>query len=202
MNVLLGTKIGMSRIFDENGRSVPVTAIRTGETVVTQVKTLQKDGYEAVQVGYGTKRHPTKPQVGHTKELGHAPQFLKEFRAKETPTNTVGEILTCATFKPGDLLLLTAISKGKGFAGVIKKHHFARGPQTHGSDHHRAPGSIGSMFPQHVLKGKKMPGKMGNDQITVRRVKVVDVLESEGVLLVKGPVPGSVGNLIELSLMQ
>ena len=201
MNVLLGTKIGMSRIFDENGRSVPVTAIRTEGSVVTQVKTFAKDGYEAVQVGYGVKRHPTKPQTGHTKELGHTPQFLREFRAEATPDNEVGQLMGTGTFKTGDLVRLTAVSKGKGFAGVIKKHHFARGPQTHGSDHHRAPGSIGSMFPQHVLKGKKMPGKMGNEQITVRRVQIVDVLADQNVLLVKGPVPGSVGNLVELSLM-
>lgn len=201
MNVLLGTKIGMSRIFTENGRSIPVTAIRTEGSVVTQIKTVEKDGYAAVQIGYGQKRHPNKPQAGHTKDLGHVPQFVREFRVSETPDNEVGQVLSATIFKPGDMIKLTAISKGKGFAGVIKKHHFARGPQTHGSDHHRAPGSIGSMFPQHVLKGKKMPGKMGNEQITVRRVEIVDVLEDQNVLLVKGPVPGMVGNLVELALM-
>ena len=201
MNVLLGTKIGMSRIFDESGRSIPVTAIRTEGTVVTQIKTVEKDGYQAVQVGLGEKRHPNKPQSGHTSSLGHVPQFVREFRTDDLIDNEVGQILSASIFKPGDLLRLTAVSKGKGFAGVIKKHHFSRGPQTHGSDHHRAPGSIGSMFPQHVFKGKKMPGKMGNEQVTVRRVQVVDVLVEQNVLLVKGPVPGSVGNLVELALM-
>jgi len=201
MSILLGTKVGMTRVFDETGRALAVTAVKIDPCVVTQVRTTEKDGYEAVQVGTGTKRHPKKPQIGHAKKAGleTTPQVLREFSVEE-PLE-VGQTLDCNVFAIGDLLRLTATSKGKGFAGVIKKHHFHRGPQTHGSDHHRAPGSIGSMYPQHVLKGKRMPGKMGNDTITVRKVKVVDILPAEGIILLKGPVPGIPGGLVELARM-
>jgi large subunit ribosomal protein L3 len=200
MKVLLGTKLGMSRIFDESGRAIAVTAIQAGTTTVVQVKDVTTDGYTAIQVGMGAQRHPNKPESGHAKALATVPQHLREFRGN-TEDSIAGSAFNADAFKTGDLVKLTAVSKGKGFAGVIKKHNFARGPQTHGSDHHRAPGSIGSMFPQHVLKGKKMPGKMGNEQVTVRKVEIVDVLADQNILLVKGPVPGSNGGLVELSLM-
>jgi len=201
MSILLGTKIGMTRVFDETGRAVAVTAVKVNPCVVTQIKTVEHDGYAAVQVGTGAARHPKQPQAGHAKRAGFdiTPQALREFPLAEGLE--VGQTLDCTSFTIGDLLRMTATSKGKGFAGVIKKHHFHRGPQTHGSDHHRAPGSIGSMYPQHVLKGKKMPGKMGNDQITVRKVKVIDILPEQGVILVKGPVPGIPGGLVELARM-
>lgn len=199
MSVLLGKKLGMSRIFTESGKAIPVTAIEAGTNVVTQIKTPEKDGYSAVQVGFGTARHPKKPQTGHSKAVGHTPQFFREFRVEDELT--VGQTFDATTFKVGDHVKLTATSKGKGFAGVIKKHNFHRGPQTHGSDHHRAPGSIGSMFPQHVLKGKKMPGKMGNDQVSVRKVEIVDIDPTTNTLFVKGPVPGVKGGLVEISLM-
>jgi large subunit ribosomal protein L3 len=201
MSALLGTKLGMTRVFDETGRNVPVTAILAGPCVVTQRKTIEKDGYNAVQLGLGTKRHPNKSQVGHTKGLEATPQVLREFRTLNPEEYQVGQTLDATTFTTGAVLKVTGTSKGKGFAGVIKRHNFSRGPETHGSDHHRKPGSIGSMFPQHVMKGKGMPGHMGNEQISVRKVKVVDVIADQNIILVKGPVPGIRGALVEMSLM-
>lgn len=201
MKILLGKKIGMTRVFDETGRSVPVTALEAGPCVVTQCKTIEKDGYIAVQVGYGAKRHPNKPELGHTKALEATPQVLEEFRMDETAEYAVGQVIDCSTFEPGDVVKLIGTSKGKGFAGVIKRHHFHRGPETHGSDHHRAPGSIGSMFPQHVLKGKKMPGHMGHEQVSVRKVKVVQVFPDSNLILVKGPVPGVRGAMVQIASM-
>lgn len=201
MNALLGTKLGMTRIFDELGRAIPVTAIQAGPCVVTQLKTAAKDGYSAVQIGLGTKRHPNKPLQGHSKSLSAAPQFLREFLIEEGEEYAVGDSFQCDVFTIGDQLRLTAHSKGKGFAGVIKRHNFHRGPQSHGSDHHRAPGSIGSMFPQHVMKGHGMPGKMGNADVTVRKVKIVDIDLERNLIFVKGPVPGVPGGLVEMARM-
>ncbi|MEI6477864.1 MAG: 50S ribosomal protein L3 [bacterium] len=200
MTALLGIKIGMTQVFDQNGRAIPVTAIQAGPCHVTQVKTVEKDGYQAVQIGYSSTRKANKPETGHTKSLDHTPRYLREFRTEEGEFE-VGQTLDCSLLEPGMLLRLTGTSKGKGFAGVIKRHHFSRGPETHGSDHHRAPGSIGSMFPQHVLKGQKMPGRMGNDQVTVRKVKLVDIDPTQNLIFVKGPVPGVPGALVEISSM-
>lgn len=201
MSALLGTKLGMTRVFDDTGRTVPVTAILAGPCVVTQRKTVDKDGYSAVQLGMGTKRHPNKAQVGQSKGLESTPQVVREFRGLNPDEYQIGQILDATTFPTGSIIKITGTSKGKGFAGVIKRHNFSRGPETHGSDHHRAPGSIGSMFPQHVMKGHGMPGHMGNEQVSVRKVKVVDVLTEQNIILVKGPVPGVRGALIEMALM-
>jgi large subunit ribosomal protein L3 len=201
MAALLGQKIGMTRIFDEAGRSIPVTAIQAGPCVVTHCKTVEKDGYTAVQIGYGVERHPRKPQAGHTKQLENTPKFLREFRTLNPEEFQVGQTLDASVFETGNIIKVTGTSKGKGFAGVIKRHNFSRGPETHGSDHHRAPGSIGAMFPQHVTKGRGMPGHMGDEQISIRKVKVVDVLPEQNIILVKGPVPGVRGALVELTLM-
>lgn len=201
MTPLLGYKLGMTRVFDANGRAVPVTAIQVQDCFVTQVKTQEKDGYTAIQVGTGTKRHPNKPEAGHTKNLTATPQHLVEFRLDDVSGYSVGQKLELSAFAAGNKLKLVGMSKGKGFAGVIKRHNFSRGPETHGSDHHRAPGSIGSMFPQHVMKGKGMPGRMGYDQQTLRKVEIIDVLQDQSLLLVKGPVPGIRGALVEISPM-
>lgn len=199
MSVLLGTKIGMTRVFTSEGRSIPVTAVQTAECPVTQIKSPEKDGYSAVQIGFGVARHPKKPQAGHTKDLAATPATLREFRTADDATFQVGTTVSCTDFTIGEKIAITSTSKGKGFAGVIKRHNFHRGPETHGSDHHRAPGSIGSMFPQHVLRGKRMPGRMGNEQVTVRKVEVVDIDSATGVILLKGPVPGTVGALVEMT---
>jgi len=198
MITLLATKIGMTRVFDEMGRSVPVTALKAEPCVVTQRKTEESDGYSAIQLGTGSAKHPSKPEAGHTQKLDTTPQFIREFRVANDSEYTVGQMIDCTSVQTGDLVKLIGTSKGKGFAGVIKRHNFHRGPQTHGSDHHRAPGSIGSMFPQHVFRGKKMPGRMGNEQVSIRRVKVVDIIPDQNLILVKGPVPGSPGTLIEI----
>jgi large subunit ribosomal protein L3 len=201
MSFLLGTKLGMTRVFDQQGRIIPVTAIQAGPCVVVQNKTIAKDGYNAIQLGLGLKKHPNQPLTGHSKALTHPPQHIREFRTDRVDAFSLGQVIDCTSLSQGATLKLTGISKGKGFAGVIKRHHFHRGPETHGSDHHRAPGSIGSMFPQHVTKGKKMPGKMGRDQVTVRKVRVVDIIADQNIVLVKGPVPGSRGSLIEMAEM-
>jgi len=200
--MLLATKLGMTRIFLEDGTSIPVTAVQTTPNTVTGVKTTEKHGYTAVQVGAGVARHPKKPQAGQFKGLEAVPRRVREFRVDELPEDlTVGSSITCESLTVGDKLVVVGTSKGKGFAGVIKRHGFHRGPETHGSDHHRAPGSIGSMFPQHVIKGKKMPGRMGGERITLHKVKVVDVDVETGVVLVKGALPGAAGSLVTLARM-
>lgn len=201
MTSLLGYKLGMTRVFTPEGRNVPVTAIEVQECVITAIKTIEKDGYTAIQLGTGTKRHANKPLTGQMKAVGHVPQFIVEFRVDDVSGYEVGQKVTIADLAKGDRLKLVGTSKGKGFAGVIKRHNFSRGPETHGSDHHRAPGSIGSMFPQHVMKGKGMPGRMGHEQRTLRKVEVVDVLSEQNILLVKGPVPGIRGALVEITQM-
>jgi large subunit ribosomal protein L3 len=168
---------------------------------VTQVKTPEVDGYSAVQVGTGKKRHASKAQIGHAKHVPAVPQHVREFRLADTAAYSVGQELDLEGLTIGDRLKLVGVSKGKGFAGVIKRHNFSRGPETHGSDHHRRPGSIGSMFPQHVMKGMGMPGKMGNDQQTLRKVELIDILPQDNIILVKGPVPGIRGALVEISSM-
>lgn len=201
MTALLGIKLGMTRVFNSEGRSIPVTAIQAGPCQVVQVKTKEKDSYDAIQIGFGLNRKPSKPEAGHSKALPEVPQHLKEFRTNDAASFTVGQVIDCSSLEVGSQLNLSGTSKGKGFAGVIKRHNFHRGPQTHGSDHHRAPGSIGAMFPQHVMKGKKMPGKMGNDRVTIHKVKVVDIDPSQNLIFVKGPVPGIRGALVEISVM-
>lgn len=200
MTPLLGYKLGMTRVFNEAGRSIPVTALKVDECFVTAVKTVEKDGYAAVQIGTGKKRHPNKPLAGQFKALPAVPQHVREFRV-ETDGFEIGQELTVEKLSIGDRLKLTGTSKGKGFQGVIKRHNFRRGPETHGSDHHRAPGSIGSMFPQHVMKNHGMPGHMGHEQVSVRKVEVVDIFPNDNIVLVKGPVPGIRGALVEICPM-
>ena len=199
MNVLLGTKVGMTRIFTDEGKFVAVTVVRSQNCPVVQVKTVATDGYTALQLGFGTKKHPNKPEIGHSKSLSSTPHRLKEFRIEASDEIKGLKSFSVSSFSVGDVVRLIGISKGKGFAGVIKKHNFHRGPMSHGSDHHRAPGSIGSMFPQHVMKGKKMPGRMGNDQVTIRNAEVVDILPDQHLILIKGAIPGSRGSLVQIS---
>jgi large subunit ribosomal protein L3 len=195
---LLGSKLGMTRLFKEDGTAVPVTAIEVQQSTLVQHRTEDRDGYVAIQVGGGEARHPKKPQVGHAKDLPSVPKTLREFRVDGAAFER-GHVFTAADLQVGDVLTMTGTSKGKGFAGVIKRHNFHRGPETHGSDHHRAPGSIGSMFPQHVLKGKKMPGKMGNDRVTRHGIQVEAVYAEQNIIFVRGAVPGSRGALVQIS---
>jgi large subunit ribosomal protein L3 len=198
MSYLLVQKIGMTRVFTKAGREIPVTVLRVPPNTVTQAKTKEKDGYDAVQIGGGDTKNNSKPLQGHLKKSGAKTRVLKEFKTKTPPA--VGTKLTASQFKTGDLVRVGGISKGKGFAGVIKRHGFHRGPETHGSDHHRAPGSIGSMFPQRVVKGRRLPGHLGHTQITLHKREVIGVEDTmkPPMILLKGPLPGPRGTWITL----
>jgi large subunit ribosomal protein L3 len=193
---VIGRKIGMTQLFREDGEVV-VTAIEAGPCFVTQVKSQAKDGYNAVQLGFGEAKQLNSPQKGHLKEIGQF-KHLREFNVEDIKSVQVGQKVDVDMFKPGDLLDVTGVSKGKGFAGVVKRYHFAGGPKTHGqSDRHRAPGSIGATTsPGRVLKGTRMAGHMGDRQVTARNLKVVDVDLARHLLLVNGAVPGSKKGLL------
>ena len=187
---IIGKKIGMTRVFRDNGVSVPVTAIEAGPCAVIQVKTAAKEGYDAVQLGFGQPKRLKSPEKGHLKECGEF-RYLREFRVDESEVK-VGDKVDVSLFKPGDLIDVTGLSKGKGFAGVVKRHGFAGGPKTHGqSDRHRHPGAIGSTTtPGRVWKGMRMAGRMGGERVTVRHLEVFRADPERNLLLVKGAVPG------------
>lgn len=195
---LLGKKLGMTQIFDESGQVVPVTALEVGPCVVTQVKTPARDGYSAVQLGFGTKKRLKSPERGHLRASGAQSRYLREFKAKEADEYQVGQVLDCGMFKPGARVDVTGTSKGRGFAGVMKRHGFGGGPKTHGqSDRARAPGSIGaSATPGRVLKGLRMAGQMGNERVTVQNLEVVRVDPERNLVLVRGSVPGANNGLV------
>jgi large subunit ribosomal protein L3 len=199
---LLGNKIGMTQIFDESGNIIPVTILKVGPCVVTQVKTEAKDGYNAIQVGYSnvSSKSLTQPQLGHLQKSNIQPlKYLKEFHVSNDQEFEVGQILKVDTLSPGQLVNIQGKSIGKGFAGLQKRHNFTRGPMTHGSKNHRAPGSIGmGTTPGRVLPGKKMPGQLGNKIITVQKLKVVQFNLEENILIIKGSVPGKPGNLLSI----
>ncbi|MBU0671585.1 MAG: 50S ribosomal protein L3 [Candidatus Margulisbacteria bacterium] len=192
---LLGKKIGMTQIFNENGDVVSVTVIEAGPCVVTQVKTEAKDGYRAIQVGFGQTKKITKPLAGHLKGL--KARHLREFRVEKPEDFKVGQEIKVDVFKPGDIVEVAGVSIGKGFAGVIKRYHHARGPMTHGSKSHRIPGSIGAgTTPGRVIKGRPMPGRMGAVRVTVPSLRVVSIDTEKSLLLLNGAVPGKQGNLL------
>lgn len=199
---LLGNKIGMTQIFDKSGNIIPVTILKVGPCVITQVKTKLKDGYNAIQVGYGNIAHKmlTQPQLGHLQKSNIQPlRYLKEFHVNDPTAFQVGQILNVESFFTGQLINITGKSIGKGFSGLQKRHNFARGPMSHGSKNHRAPGSIGmGTSPGRVLPGKKMAGQLGNKTITVKKLKIVQVNHNENILVIKGAVPGKPGNLLSL----
>ena len=202
MSALIGKKIGMTRIFSEQGKAIPVTVVQVGPCYVTQIKTKEHDGYEAVQLGYGLKREKlvTKPVKGHLKKSGApALRVLKEFRNfKMDGSIKLGAELRASVFAIGDKVAVTGISRGKGFSGGIKRHHFGGGPKTHGqSDRLRAPGSVGqSSYPSRVLKGTRMAGRMGNEQVTVKTLKVVRIDPENNFIMIKGAVPGSRNGIV------
>ena len=198
MKALLGTKIGMTQIISEDGRSVPVTIIKAGPVTVTQVKTVDTDGYNAVQVGFEEGKNLSKAVAGHLKAAEITPKYIREFRVEDTTEElTVGSTIDVTAFELGDVVDATGISKGKGFAGTIKRHNFERHKKTHGGKGNtRKPGSIGSMYPQKVFKGKRMAGRMGHDQVTVKNL-VVSYIDVENNLIgLKGAVPGPKKGLI------
>lgn len=194
---IIGKKLGMSQIFRDDGKVAAVTAIEAYPCTVAQVKTTAKDGYSAVQLGFGQARPSKSPQRGQAKGTGQF-KYLREFRIDDTETIEVGQKVDVSLFKAGDLVDITGVSKGKGFAGVVKRHHFAGGPKTHGqSDRHRAPGSIGSTTsPGRVYKGMRMAGHMGNQRVTVRNLEVFEADPARNLLLIKGAVPGSRNGLL------
>ena len=194
---IIGKKLGMIQVFGDDGKAEMVTAIEAGPCTVTQLKTVVKEGYNAVQLGFGEAKQLKSAQRGHLKELEPV-RYLREFRLDDTDGVEVGSRVEVSLFEAGDLVDVTGVSKGKGFAGVVKRHHFAGGPKTHGqSDRHRAPGSIGATTsPGRVLKGTRMAGRMGNRRVTVRRLEVFEADPARNLLLVKGAVPGAVNGLL------
>lgn len=200
MKALIGKKIGMTQVFTSDGKMIAVTAIQAEPNVVVAHKTTDKDGYEAVVLGFNTKKkHLSKPFTGQLKKAGieQPVTMVKEF-AVDGEAPAIASEITVSTFAAGDIVDVVGFSKGKGFQGVIKRHNFSRGPETHGSDHHRAPGSIGQAFPQRVVKGKKMPGHMGNERVTIKKLQIVEVHADKNILLVKGAIPGSRGSVVEV----
>ena len=196
---ILGRKVGMTQYFDRQGEARPVTIIEAGPCLVIQVKTQENDGYQAVQLGFGHAKRLNSPQKGHLKKLGQF-RYLREFRVGDASQYKVGQRLGAELFQAGDLVDITGISKGRGFAGAMRRHGFRSGPRTHGqSDRHRAPGSIGSgTTPGRVLKGLKMAGHMGNARVTVRKLRVLESNPATGILVVEGAVPGARNGLLAI----
>ena len=199
---ILGNKIGMTQIVDELGNLVPVTILRAGPCTVTQIKTAETDGYNAVQLGYAqvSSKILNKPQIGHLEKVG-VPllRYLHEYKVSDTNELTLGQNLGVDIFEAGNLVDVTGKSIGKGFAGLQKRHNFGRGPMTHGSKNHRAPGSIGAgTTPGRVYPGNKMAGQLGAKQVTIKKLKVLIVDAENNLIIVKGAVPGKPGNLISI----
>ncbi len=196
---ILGRKLGMTQVFSKDGKLLPVTVIEIEPNVVTQIKTVETDGYEAIQLGFDTKREKlsNKAQKGHLAKANTAPKrFLKEIRGVDVSKYQLGQELNCGVFEEGEMVDVTGISKGKGFQGVIKRYNQSRGPMGHGSQYHRGVGSLGTMRPMRVFKGKKLPGHMGDVTVTVQNLEVVAVMPEENVILVKGNVPGAKKSLV------
>lgn len=199
MKGILGKKVGMTQVFTKNGKLIPVTVIEVEPNVVTQIKTVANDGYDAIQIATETIREKlsNKPAIGHTKKAGTEPKrFLREIRGVNVEDYTLGQVINVDIFEEGEMVDVSGISKGKGFQGVIKRHNQSRGPMGHGSQYHRGVGSLGTMLPMHVLKGKKMPGQMGNVARTVQNLEIISVDTENNVILVKGNVPGPKKSLV------
>lgn len=199
MKGILGKKIGMTQVFTKNGKLIPVTVIEVEPNVVTQIKTVEKDGYDAIQLGAQTVRAKVsnKAKVGHTNKANTEPKrFLREIRGVNVSDYTLGQVIDASIFTKGEIVDVSGVSKGKGFQGVIKRYNQSRGPMGHGSQYHRGVGSLGTLLPMHVLKGKKLPGHMGNVACTIQNLEVVDVDLENNVILVKGNVPGPKKSLV------
>ena len=194
---LIGRKVGMTQVFQDDGTMVAVSVVEIEPNTVTRLRTGAQDGYTAVQLGTYEKKKLSKPEAGQLKDLPKV-GTIREFRVDSVDDVTVGQVFSIGDlFEPGDMVDVTGVSKGKGFAGVIKRHNFHRGPQTHGSDHHRAPGSIGpGTTPGRVYRGLKMSGHMGSERVTIKKVRVVRTDPDRNLLLVKGSLPGARGGLI------
>ncbi len=198
MKGILGRKVGMTQVFTKDGKLIPVTVVEVTPNVVMQVKTVENDGYKAIQLGVVDKKekNATKQEIGHAKLASTTPKrFLKELRNVDGEY-TRGQTLNADVFEAGDVVDVTGTSKGKGFQGVIKRHNQNRGPMAHGSHYHRGPGSMGTMLPKRVLKGKKLPGHMGNETITIQNLQIIEVNVNENYILISGNIPGAKNSLV------
>ncbi len=200
---ILGKKVGMTRVYSELGEATPVTVIEAGPCKILQVKSVAKDGYNAIQVGFEHKKQSriNKPLSGHFQKTGSDGFYhIREFRVDDSESYKAGDDITLeAIFKIGDFVDVQGASKGRGFQGVVKRHGFKGGRDTHGSNFHRAPGSIGcSAWPSRVIKGKKLPGRMGNETVVKKNVKVIDIRSEENIIILKGPVPGAKNGLLKI----
>lgn len=197
---LLGRKVGMTQVFNQRGEVIPVTVLELGPCVVTQIRTQDRDGYEAVQIGFGDAKPKSlnKPRQGHLAKAGRLVRYIREFATDSIDDHSVGQVLGVDMFTPGQIIDVTGTSKGRGFQGVVKRHGFRGGPRTHGqSDRLRAPGSIGAgTTPGHVLKGTRMAGRMGNKRVTIQNLEVVEVMPDRNLILVRGSVPGAKNSLV------
>lgn len=199
---ILGTKLGMTQVFDEAGKAIPVTVVQAGPCTVTQVKTAETDGYSAIQVGFGevTEKALNKPELGHLKKAEATPlRHLKEYRLENPSEYQLGQTINAAIFSPGQVVDVIGTSIGRGFAGYQKRHNFKRGPMAHGSKNHRLPGSTGAgTTPGRVYPGKRMAGRLGGGQVTVRKLTVVRVDGDRNLLLIQGAIPGKPGALVNI----
>lgn len=200
---LLGNKIGMTQIFDELGNIIPVTILKVGPCIITQIKTKEKDGYDSIQMGYAnvSMKSLTQPELGHLQKSNLQPlKYLKEFKFQNKNNEfQIGQILNLDVFSKEESVTIQGKSIGKGFSGLQKRHNFTRGPMTHGSKNHRAPGSIGmGTTPGRVLPGKKMSGQLGNKNITMKNLKIIQINTEKNILVIKGSVPGKSGNLLRI----
>jgi large subunit ribosomal protein L3 len=199
---LLGNKIGMTQIFDESGNIIPVTILKVGPCLVTQIKTKAKDGYDSVQIGYGnvSSKALTQSELGHLQKSNIQPlRYLKEFSVNDDSQFTVGQVLNVNSFKTGQLVNIRGKTIGKGFSGLQRRHNFKRGPMTHGSKNHKEPGSIGmGTTPGRVFPGKRMAGQVGDQFTTIKKLKIIQINSEENILVIKGSVPGKPGNLLSI----
>jgi len=199
MKGILGRKVGMTEVFTTDGKLIPVTVVEVKPNVVTQIKTVEKDGYAAIQIGAFDKKEKAsnRPEMGHVKRANTTPKrFLREIRGIDTNNYTLGQVISADVFEAGEIVDVTGTSKGKGFQGVIKRWNQSRGPMSHGSTYHRRVGSLGPMRPMRVLKGKKLPGHMGNEQVTIQNLQIVAVDVENNYILISGNVPGPKQSLI------
>ena len=197
---ILGKKIGMTQIFAADGTLIPVTVVEVSPNVVLQKKTAETDGYSSIQLGYMDKKNPNKPEVGHASKASTAPKrFVKEIAGDDMNVFEVGQSVKANIFVEGEIVDVTGTSKGKGYAGVIKRHNFSRGPMGHGSGYHRGTGSMGSIQAARIKKGKKMPGRLGGEQVTVQNLTVAKIDLEKNVMLIKGNVPGAKNSFVQIT---
>jgi len=201
---ILGKKLGMTRVFGKDGKAMAATVVEAGPCYITQIKNKEKDGYNALQIGYKSVKYLNKPEKGHLEKNKidkiNFLQNLKECRVKEEEISKykIGDEIKIDLFKPGDKVNISGVSKGKGFQGTVKRHNFTTGPKTHGSDNYRQPGSIGATYPQRTIKGKRMSGHMGCENVSVKNLEIIDVILEQNLLLIYGAVPGIVNNFITI----